>query len=237
MKGYKHLTAEQKQQILDMYQRTQIVSVTANDCGASVDQVRSHLKRNGIKPSMKQERGACHQNRDRLLELAAQGASLSEIARDVGTNKRHVRDYIERHQIPHTPWDRTAPENNSSWRGGRTIDKDGYVLLKSTEHPRRNRNGYMREHRLVMEQTLGRLLTADEVVHHKDGNPQNNDPQNLEVYERNTQHLAETLKGQRPNWTPEGIEAMRVNGLRAARRLHGSSPEHSEPDDSPLPQT
>ena len=37
------------------------------------------------------------------------------------------------------------------------------------------------EHRYVMEKHLGRSLRRDEVVHHKDGDKQNNDIQNLEV--------------------------------------------------------
>lgn len=237
MKGYTHLTADQKQRILDVYRRTQVVSATAAEVGVSVDQVRRHLHRNGIQPSMKQERGACHQHRDLLRQMAAQGASLSEIARQVGTNKRHVLAYLERHQIPYTPWDRTAPENNPAWRGGRVIDKDGYVLVKASDHPNRDRHGYVREHRIVMERHLGRLLTADEVVHHKDGDKQNNDPANLEVYQRNAQHLAETLKGKRPNWTPEGVAAMRANGHRTARRLRRSSLGTYTPDDSRSPRT
>ena len=37
------------------------------------------------------------------------------------------------------------------------------------------------EHRYLMEQHLGRKLTQNEVVHHKDGNPLNNDLSNLEI--------------------------------------------------------
>lgn len=37
------------------------------------------------------------------------------------------------------------------------------------------------EHRYVMTQQMGRELLPDEVVHHKDHNKQNNDPQNLEL--------------------------------------------------------
>ena len=39
-------------------------------------------------------------------------------------------------------------------------------------------------HRHIMEGILGRHLTFDEVVHHKDGNKLNNDPANLEVMSR-----------------------------------------------------
>lgn len=37
------------------------------------------------------------------------------------------------------------------------------------------------QHRLVMEDLLGRKLRAGELVHHKDGNPRNNDPDNLQL--------------------------------------------------------
>lgn len=43
---------------------------------------------------------------------------------------------------------------------------------------------YEFEHRLVMEKFLGRKLTFDEVVHHKDGNGLNNDLSNLELMSR-----------------------------------------------------
>lgn len=40
------------------------------------------------------------------------------------------------------------------------------------------------EHRTVAEKKLGRKLLDEEVVHHIDGDPRNNDPANLEVLTR-----------------------------------------------------
>jgi hypothetical protein len=37
------------------------------------------------------------------------------------------------------------------------------------------------EHRYVMEKQIGRKLSRDELVHHKDENPRNNDIDNLEI--------------------------------------------------------
>ena len=81
------------------------------------------------------------------------------------------------------PWNKRKPhlamENNPNWKGGRMIGSGGYVLIKMREHPRANNCGYIREHRLVMEKYLGRYLKPSEIVHHLDGNRQNNKIENL----------------------------------------------------------
>lgn len=109
-------------------------------------------------------------------------------------------------------------EKNYFWKGGRAIDDDGYVLLKSPGHPFATKDGYVREHRLVMEEVLGRYLDPAEVVHHRDRNKQNNRPDNLRVYRTNGEHLKDELTGKTPNYTPEGLQRMRENALAVNRR-------------------
>lgn len=72
-------------------------------------------------------------------------------------------------------------ENHPSWSGGK-IDKDGYVLVLAHNHPHpSNRWGYVYEHRLVVEKSIGRLLTRKETVHHKNGIRHDNRLENLEL--------------------------------------------------------
>ena len=104
------------------------------------------------------------------------------------------------------------------------MDADGYVLLKRKEHPNCDRHGYVREHRLVMEDDLGRLLDRDEVVHHKDGDKQNNHIDNLQLYPSNGAHLRDTLKGKMPYFSDEGLERVPAGIRRAAKRQRAGSP-------------
>lgn len=67
-------------------------------------------------------------------------------------------------------------------KGGRIIDKWGYVQIWKPEHPNAKIAGYIHEHRLVMSEHLGRPLLTCENVHHKNGNRQDNRIKNLELW-------------------------------------------------------
>lgn len=61
--------------------------------------------------------------------------------------------------------------------GTGSIRRDGYRIIRH--------NGVTTfEHRVVLEGVLGRPMTATETAHHKDGNRSNNDPANLELWDR-----------------------------------------------------
>ena len=61
-----------------------------------------------------------------------------------------------------------------------------YIINKS--HPRANEDGAIYVHMIVAEEKLGRYLLPDEVVHHKDLNKLNNDPDNLMIFASNSDH-------------------------------------------------
>lgn len=78
--------------------------------------------------------------------------------------------------------------NHPMWKGGRCV-VNGYVWAYAPDHPHAKHQGYVLEHRLVMEKTIGRLLLPIEVVHHDNENTLDNDPANLLLYASHADHM------------------------------------------------
>jgi len=74
---------------------------------------------------------------------------------------------------------RREGDNNPAWRGGKKIRQNGagvLILVGSRK--------YRDEHVLIAERVLGRKLKEGELVHHINGNPQDNRNANLLICSR-----------------------------------------------------
>ena len=77
-------------------------------------------------------------------------------------------------------------------------------------------NTYVRFARAVMECMIGRVLAADEVVHHKNGDPTDDRPQNLVLCAHQAEHQSIAHYG----YTRESM----LEALRRYRRVTGNMP-------------
>lgn len=74
-------------------------------------------------------------------------------------------------------------KNNIKWAGGRSI-KEGYVVIRSYDHPGTTKAISVHEHVDVMAKFLGRPLLANESVHHLNGIRDDNRLENLELWSK-----------------------------------------------------
>jgi len=77
-----------------------------------------------------------------------------------------------------------SKENHYKWK----LNKSGYRTIYLPKHPNSSKQGYVAEHRLIVEQKIGRHLTKEEVVHHIDEDKQNNKIENLMLFKTNSLH-------------------------------------------------
>lgn len=149
-------------------------------------------------------------NTRKIVELADGRRSSAEIAGLVGLSPRYVRKVLLRLDLPRLHEGARHGGQNHQFQSGRRIDLDGYVVVTAPEgHPHaRKRAGRkasaILEHRLVLEQSLGRYLRPEEVVDHVDGLTLHNSPENLRLFSSNGEHLYQTTAGRPRLWTAAG---------------------------------
>lgn len=95
------------------------------------------------------------------------------------------RTYCSRECQGVTLSERQLGRNNHMYKGGAFVTNHtggGYIKELAPNHPHADASGYVLQHRLVMEQMIGRPLKSSERVHHKNGDRQDNRPENLELW-------------------------------------------------------
>lgn len=122
-----------------------------------------------------------NKNKDLALVFNRSKISIDHVGHKLGLKKD--RKYFK----PILSIERSG-ENGTNWQGGRWVHKDGYIVLTMRGYPGADKRGSIFEHRYVMEQHIGRLLLADEIVHHKNGNRQDNSIDNLQLLTR-SEHI------------------------------------------------
>ena len=137
-------------------------------------------------------------SKEKLFELyTTQNKSAREIGDMYGVKSSTVLYHLKRygikrrkgafqkgHKFPREIYEIISEKNKGTrikGQGHKIFRPDGYVDIYFPTHPNHTKNGYVPEHRLVMEKHIGRYLTKDEVVHHINGIKDDNRIENLQL--------------------------------------------------------
>ena len=133
--------------------------------------------------------------------------SCVEIGKDLGRGKVTINRWLHKLGIPvrrrGLRKDMFKGQNNCHWKGGVKMKRNKWILIYKPDHPSARKDGYIAEHRFIMEQHLGRHLNKDEIVHHIDGDVLNNYIENLEIM-TNGEHTKLHWKHQ--NYSSNGVK-------------------------------
>jgi DNA-binding CsgD family transcriptional regulator len=140
-----------KELLREIYCREKSSKKTAEYFGVSSSTIRNYLKLYNI-PVIYQK---IELPNEEISKMYLNGVSCRELAGKynctVGTIRKAIHD--------------CGVETKVDYKR-KIVDHAGYVLIKVDNHPCADSKGYVREHRLVMEEKLGRYLRPGEVVHH-----------------------------------------------------------------------
>ena len=76
----------------------------------------------------------------------------------------------------------------------KTKKEISYIKIPSPYHPYKDKNGFVQEHRLIVENKLKRFLTPEEVIHHINEDKKDNRIENLMLFKNQKEHQKFHLK-------------------------------------------
>lgn len=151
----------------------------------SRDTIKKTLRREGVKlrDHGGQRRRVSDKEAEEIVSLYKLG--LPQVA--IATKMKCASTVVSRVLLSNGFADKhkAAGENHGSWKGGMSKSAEGYILQKIYKidpyFSMARRSGYVPQHRYVMAQHLGRVLRANETVHHVNGDRTDNRIENLQI--------------------------------------------------------
>lgn len=180
-------TGDVAQKVAAAYQSGESMREIMRNFNCSQVAIYSAVERMGIprRPRGQQPKRLSDKIRSEIVGLYTDERwTQGQIARRVNCNQSAVRAVLLRAGVLRQTSHAVGPRHGS-WKGGRVMLPTGYIGVKVAPnhrfHGMASSSGYIPEHRLKVAEFLGRPLTPQETVHHKDGDRENNSLDNLQL--------------------------------------------------------
>lgn len=126
---------------------------------------------------------------DILVSMVEKGMSTTEMSDEVGFTANSIGKYCKANGLV----------VKDKYHTGVVITHGGYKQVYTPGHVDADKAGYVREHRLVMSEKIGRALVKGEVVHHVNGDKLDNRLENLELTTL-SEHASEHARNGDTGW-------------------------------------
>lgn len=151
-------------EIIDAYRNGMTVAEIATASGREPRRINQTLRKAGIDVPIRKS----VITKEALVDAQARGITSADLAREKGITNAAVHQQMRVHGVKLRDG-RTYPDG--TWKGsprGRQVIRltSGYRMVYKPDHPHCDKSGRVMEHRLVMEDHIGRFLDPVEVVHH-----------------------------------------------------------------------
>lgn len=103
---------------------------------------------------------------------------IEEKLKDKNTNFDYIRNLLR------GDLEFVEQSKGKLWEIQKIVSCGDYKFAVVPNHPNATKHGYVLLHRIIMENHIGRILDADEVVHHKNFDKNDNRIENLELMSR-----------------------------------------------------
>lgn len=139
------VTDEIKEKLISLYVSGETTKSSAEACGISVGSAFKVLKAAGVMRT----NGEAHRGLKRSPEECKRIGDVHRGRKRSDETRRRISEARKIHCAGH-----------------KKLRDDGYIKVYYPDHPDATKDGYVAEHRLVMENAIGRRLEKNEVVHH-----------------------------------------------------------------------
>jgi transposase len=124
-----------------------------------------------------------HSEKELREWLINEKLTVKEVAKRLSVTPCTVHNWKRRYGIYLPLAESRKYANAVRWRDDRKdiIIQNGYKEIYKPDHPRSDINGRVQEHFVIVEAMMGRMIAANEIVHHIDMDKLNNNKWNLSV--------------------------------------------------------